>query len=233
MSVAKFPNTLSDTNNYYGISVPWINSEAARLNVNSTRLGELNDLYDEPAAGTGWLQIYPLTMDDTTVTPSLRDTRKDLIVAVNDKLREIYLNLPEADLTQTDRNKLRIFKRKPRSIRTRINEAPDVALTTMEGGNIRQRLRFDTDENRASRHPDADGWIRVSKTVGAPPSSPEDCPVKEEGTRVLSTIEAGSVNDRQPYYCFVRWAIFGQSAKNGPWSGMEVVSISAGTVGTE
>ena len=233
MSVAKFPNTLSGTNDYYAISVPWLNSEASRLNVDGTRLGELNDLYDDSSTGLGWLQIYPLTTDDTTVTPSLRDKRNDLIKDINEKLREIYLNVPGADLTQDDRSKLRIFKRKKRSARTPISEAPDVALTTMEGGNIRQRLRFDTDENRASRHPDADGWIRVSKTGGAPPAGPEDCPEKEEGTRVLTIIEAGAENDRKPYYCFVRWAIFGQSPKNGPWSSMEVVSISAGTVGSE
>jgi len=232
MAEATFPTALDDYNTYYTIAIPYLDANSARLNVDASKLSDLNDFFDEPASGTGWLQVYPLTTDRATATGTLRDQRDDLIEDIDELLREIYQNVPEADLTQTDRAKLRIFEDAAPSERTAIQTAPDVALTAMEGGRIRQRLRVDEDADRASRHPDATGWERVSKIGGPPPANPGACPIKETGTRALTVIDPGTEHDGERYYCFVRWVIFGQEEKNGPWSGMEVITISAGTVGS-
>ena len=233
MAQAKFPTTNDGWNTYLAVAVSYLNTHEARLNVLPADLTELNDLHDNAALGTGWLQVFPLTQG-AQATSSLRETRDELIDDIKDVLQRIYGDIPERDLTNDDRAELKIPKRdtKP-TARGPITTAPDVALTPLEGAKICQRLRFDTDKNRASMHPLADGWERAVKIGGAPPASPRECPIRETGSGALSTIDAGMDNDRKSYYAFFRWVNISNPENNSGWSPMKVVTISGGTVGTE
>lgn len=233
MAQSQFPDTLDGWNTYFGVSVPYINTHNARLNVLPADLVELNELYDQPGTQVAWLQVFPLTQG-AQATKSLRTTRDQLVKDIKDVLQRIYNDIPERDLTNDDRNQLRIFARdlKPTE-RGPISTAPDVALTPQEGAKIKQRLRFDTDKNRASMHPLADGWERAVKIGGGPPATPSQCPIRETGTKALTTFDAGMDNDGERYYAFYRWANFSNKENNSGWSPMKVVTISGGTVGTE
>ncbi len=233
MAQAKFPNTIDGWNSYYGVAIPYLNTHEARLNVLPADLTELNDLHDNAALGNGWLQVFPLTQG-AQATSSLRNTRDELIEDMKDVLQRIYGDIPERDLTNDDRAELKIPKRDTKATaRGPITTAPDVALTPLEGAKIRQRLRFDTDKNRASMHPLADGWERAVKIGGGPPANPSESPIRETGTGALNTIDAGMDNDRKSYYAFFRWINISNPENNSGWSPMKVVTISGGTVGTE
>ena len=234
MAQAKFPTTLEEVNTYYGIVVPYLDTHQSRLNVSTENNDTLQELHSEPASGNGWLQVFPLTQNEATVTNPLRNQRNALRIDITTLLREIYQDIPESALNEVDRSTLKIAKRdtKP-TARGPITTAPDVAFTPLEGGNIRQRLRVDEDANRASRHPLADGWERVSKIGGTPPADATECPVTNTGTEALSTFNAGQENDGKRLYSFLRWINLNNPTNNSPWSPMEVVTISAGTVETE
>ena len=233
MAQAKFPTTLDGWNTYFGVAVPYINTHDARLNVLAADLTELNELYDQPGTQDAWRQVFSLTQG-AQATTALRARRNKLQDKIEDVLQRIYADIPERDLTEDDRQELRIFERDTeRTARGPIPTAPDVALTPLEGAKIRQRLRFDTDNNRASMHPLADGWERAVKIGGSPPATPSQCPIRETGTGALTTIDVGMENDRQSYYAFFRWVNITNPENNSGWSPMKVVTVSGGTVGTE
>lgn len=234
MAKANYPTKFETFNTYVLTAVPYLDSNKARLNVSNDNMDGLNDLFSDTTGGTGWVEVYPLTTNRATSTGALRDRRDVLRKEIKDKLREIYDDVPMSALTETDRNTLRIFKRdtKPTK-RGKITSAPDAAFTPLEGGEIRQRLRVDDDATRASIHPLADGWERVSKIGGTPPADVSECPLKVSGTGALSTFDAGQENDGKRLYSFIRWINLSNAANNSPWSSMEVVTISAGTVSTE
>ncbi len=233
MGQAKFQKKLEEINSYYGVSVPYIDANKTRLNVSTENNDALQLLHSDPSTGNGWTQLWALTINKATATEPVRRQRNKLRKVITAKLREIYFDIPESALTEVDRSTLRIFKRdaKP-SARGKITTAPDVAFTPLEGGEIRQRLRVDDDATRASRHPLADGWERVSKIGGTPPADASECPVNNTGTEALSTFNAGQKNDGKRIYAFVRWINLSNPVNNSPWSSMEVVTISAGTVGS-
>jgi len=233
MATANFPKTLAAVNTNFTTAVPYINTNRSRLNVSTPNNDALQLLYTDAAAGTGWIEVYPLTTNRATSTGALRDRRDTLIKEITALLRVIYGDVPESVLTEVDRNTLRIFKRDTTpTARGPIPTAPDVAFTPLEGGKIKQRLRVDDDASRASIHPLADGWQRVAKIGGAPPANVTECPLKHSGTDALSTFDAGQENDGKRLYAFIRWINLGNAANNSAWSSMEVVTISAGTVGS-
>ena len=234
MATATFPVKLAETNSYFDQAVPYLDSNQARLNVSDANKDALNELFDDPGTGNGWKQVWALTSNEATATKPLRAQRNNLQKAITAKLKEIYGDVPQSVLTETDRTTLRIFVRDLKSsVRGKIDTAPDVAFTPLEGGEIRQRLRVDEDATRASRHPLADGWERVSKIGGTPPADFSECPIKHSGTAALTTFNAGQENDGKRLYAFVRWINLGNPANNSAWSPMEVVTISAGTVDME
>lgn len=233
MAKAKFPTTLEEVNSYYTLSVPYLDTNKARLNVSDPNIDAVKLLFDDAGTGNGWKQLWALTVNKATATEPLRKQRNKLRKVITAKLRVIYDDIPESSLTETDRSTLHLFKRddKPTK-RGKITTAPDVAFTPLEGGEIRQRLRVDDDATRASKHPLADGWERVSKIGGTPPADATECPVKDSGTEALSTFSAGQENDGKRIYAFVRWINLSDAANNSPWSPMEMVTVSAGTVGS-
>ena len=234
MATAKFPKKLAEVNTNFTTAVPYLDTHKTHLNVSTANMSALNDLYSDSSGGTGWIEVYPLTTNRATSTGALRDRRNVLLKEIKDLLKVIYGDVPVSVLTEVDRNTLRIFKRDTTpTARGPIPTAPDVAFTPLEGGQIRQRLRVDTDATRASVHPLADGWERVAKIGGTPPANVSECPLKHNGTDALSTFDAGQENDGKRLYAFIRWINLGNSANNSAWSSMEIVTISAGTVDTE
>ena len=233
MAQAKYPRTNDGWNTYFGVSVPYLNTHQARLGISAANRAALNVFYDDPATGNGWLQVFPKTQSDEATT-ALRKTRNKLRNDMKDLLQIIYLDIPESKLTENDRVALRISKRDSKSTaRGLITSAPDVALTPLEGAKIKQRLRYDTDKDRASMHPLADAWERAAKIGGTPPANPDECPLRVTGSKALRTFDAGMENDRKPLYAFYRWINNSNPANNSGWSPMKVITITGGTVVTE
>ncbi len=234
MATASFQTKLAEVNTYFTTAVPYLDTHKTRLNVSTANMDAVNALYSDSSGGTGWIEVYPLTTNRATSTGALRDRRNTLLKEIKALLKAIYGDVPESVLTDVDRNTLRIFVRDTTpTARGPIPTAPDVAFTPLEGGKIKQRLRVDDDATRASIHPLADGWERVSKIGGTPPANVSECPVKDSGTDALSTFDAGQENDGKRLYAFIRWINLGNAANNSAWSSMEIVTISAGTVGSE
>ena len=180
-----------------------------------------------------WNNKYALWADLNTrtlpVTAEKNNAKQDFIDFVQPLLNFIA---GRTELLEADFAAFNIKKRDTRPTpRGPITTVPDVALSPLEGAKIRQRLRFDTDRDRASMHPLADGWERAVKIGGSPPANPNQCPIRETGTGALSTVNAGMENDRKSYYAFYRWVNITNPVNNSGWSPMEVVTISGGTVG--
>ncbi|MEK6616655.1 MAG: hypothetical protein AABZ32_11210, partial [Bacteroidota bacterium] len=115
-----------------------------------------------------WIAVYALYVNE--------GTRNKTITNQKNNIKHDFTAFTEALLTrmsgsatimEEDRLPLNLLKRdRVLTLRGEISTAPDVALTPLEGGKIRQRLRVDTDSSKASIHPLADGWKRYMK-IGA------------------------------------------------------------------
>ncbi len=99
---------------------------------------------------------------------------------------------------------------------TPITTAPDASFTPLEGAKIRQHLRVDEDASRASIHPLSDAWERVYKIGSPAPANPAACPLKDVGSKALTTFNAGMDNDGKKLYAFFRWINMSNPANNGP-----------------
>jgi len=179
-----------------------------------------------------WVLTYALYGSDNTRTPTVTKHKNDIkanFATFNESLLTRMEGSP--NIVDADRAQLNIPKpdRTP-TARGPITTAPDASLTAQEGAKLQIRLRVDTDATRASIHPLADGWQMVYK-IGTPaPANPEACPNNHIGTKALTVFEGGMPNDGKKLYAFFRWVNISNPANNGPWSAMEIATISGGTV---
>lgn len=178
-----------------------------------------------------WNKLFALNQNpDTktkTVNANLKQTRADFTAFAEPLLKRME---GSTALIKADRLILGIKERdRERTLRGAIATAPDVALTPQEGGNVRVRCRVDSDQTRASMHPLADGMELFYKIGGEPPGNEGECPDRLLSKKALFTFKAGTGNDGKRMYAYGRWVNLSEPAKNGPFSPLAIVTISAGT----
>jgi len=203
--------------------------------LNWKRLGFLeDDLNGWLTFRQRWNEKHTLASNPATANKTNRAERR-LVRKEFGIFSEPLLTLMEGNstLTQTDRNVFNIPApdRQP-TRRGKINNAPDAALSPLEGGEILQRLRHDTDRTRASIHPLADGWKRFWKIVGKGDKVPKnhtECDRIDVGSKALSIFRPGTEHDGKKIYAFYQWVNLTNSANDGPVSPVTLVTISAGT----
>ena len=163
-------------------------------------------------------------------TKTITKLKDQLKVEITDLLRLIYKDIPESKLTQGDRNILRIFKRDTTpSERPAVATAPFVDLKVLDGGRVKFTCRVEKKAKRSSRHPDADfAEVRyMLTTLSAPaPADPNALAGRHDSKRATFTIDFGVPNAGKRLFCFVRWAVTGNTEKSGPWAQVSTTVIS-------
>mgnify|MGYP001579323856 CR=1 FL=1 len=208
--------------------------EGAAPAINYVRLGLTDDeMEDWEEFKKEWEETYGLYVNDNTRTKTITNEKnaikKDFTVFSEPLLTRMS---GSAKITEADRLALNLPERdRERTPRAPITTAPDVALTPLEGGFIRQRQRVDADQTKASIHPLADGWKRYMKIGSPAPKNHIECPLIDVGSKALITFDGGVENDGKKIYAFYQWINMSNPANNSPVSPMAIVTVSAGTVG--
>lgn len=224
--------TLSDKkfNEFVNEAVPHMDSNRVRLGITVANRDVLKNLHDDPAAGTGWLQIWPQSQSDNLRTRTITGLKDTLKEDITELMRDIYKDIPESVLTEEDRNVLRIFERDTiPSDRPAVATAPFVDLKVLDGGRVKFTCRVEKKAKRGSRHQDADfAEVRYTLTsLGAPtPADPLALVNRHDSKKATFTIDFGVPNAGKRLFCFVRWAVTGNAEKSGPWAQVMTTVIS-------
>ncbi|MFA5794032.1 MAG: hypothetical protein WC980_03055 [Candidatus Brocadiia bacterium] len=115
------------------------------------------------------------------------------------------------------------------SPRPQISGIPMVGLRPLGGSSIEATCIRDTDRDRPSIHPDADGveCRFIFSPVGEkPPKSWEDCPRTQVSKKARFIIKCGMKNVGQRFYGFFRWANLTNPDNSGPWSNAQGAVIA-------
>jgi len=232
MASARVPQDDSGFDSYIRTSTTHLLSSMS-VPLNYVRLG-LTDAEKDAweAFKNSWVEKYALYVNENTRTKTITNEKNTIKKDFTQFSEPLLTRMSgSANIVEADRLALNLPERdRERTPRAAITTAPDVALTPLEGGQIRQRLRVDADQTKASIHPLADGWKRYMK-IGAPaPANHLACPLIDVGSKALSTFDGGVVNDGKKIYAFYQWINISNPANSGPVSPMAVVTISAGTI---
>ena len=108
------PTTNSELNGYFSTVKPYLDTNAARLLIDSTYLSELDTLYDNSSGveeEDGWSQLWVVYDDAAKVNTTIRNLIKARKKEIKTLLRKIYGDLPKSKLTQQDRLTLHLPER--------------------------------------------------------------------------------------------------------------------------
>ena len=134
-----------------------------------------------------------------------------------------------ANIIEADRSALEIPVRKPSTERGPITTAPNTSMSPKEGGQIKIENRVDDDSTRPSMHPLADALEMKYKIGAPPPANAAACPNTFMSSKATFTFDGGQENDGKKLYVYTRWVNISNPANSGPWSSLEIATISAGT----
>ncbi len=113
--LAIFPTREGDLDAYFNNVQGYLTLAATRtrLGVDATKFATFNGLMGGPRLPTGtppntnstphtWNYVYPLEKDYTTKTKPLVDEKDELIVSIKAAIRDVYSNIPDANLLPVD-----------------------------------------------------------------------------------------------------------------------------------
>src|SRR5689334_21425415 len=101
------PNKLSEFNDYLGVAIPYLTANSPRL-ISVANLAVFTGPAGIYSGPNGWLVKYPLSIDPTAATKTVREQRDTLRTQIEAQLRIVFHDIPATTLTQTDRDKLRL-----------------------------------------------------------------------------------------------------------------------------
>ena len=200
---------------------------------NYVRLGlTVEEMNAWEALKNSWVEKYALHINPNTGTQTITNEKNTIKKDFTEFSEPLLTRMSgSANIVEADRLALNLPERdRERTPRAPITTAPDVSLSPLEGGKIRQRLRVDADQTKASIHPLADGWKRYMKIGTQAPQNHLACPLIEVGSKALITFDGGVENDGKKIYAFYQWINISNPANSGPVSPMAVVTVSAGTI---
>ena len=211
---------------------------------NAIRLGLLPpELAEWDSRRDNWNLIYAKHGDESkrtkTITAEKDDQKKAFMLFATPLLKGMAL---KPALTNDDRGALNLPERDAPTDRVKITTAPLAKIIPMEGGELSIRVRTTSDNNRASRHPDADhvemryalvdATAASSGSSGGSGSNPStgsgnqnsiptkamDCIFTESSKKAVFTVELGQENSGKRIYAFFRWVNTSKRSDSGPWS---------------
>ena len=109
MGTQVYPTTISGRNVYYAAAIPYVTTNAVRLQVAPDKLTALNNLYDNISTELdqmGYVQLMVLYGDKSTNTTPVKDERRARDKALQNALSSIYDDIPGRVWTKTDRDVL-------------------------------------------------------------------------------------------------------------------------------
>jgi len=221
MASRRFPQKDAEFNNYVNDAIPRMASEQARLNIDVDMLNDIQALY------TTWQTKYPASQNPSTATSVIIAEKNDLRKDMQTLMRDIYDDMPDSALNETDRQVFNLPERDTTpTARGQINDVPVVGLKPIGGGQVRIRARTTTDATRASRHELADG-IEVKYLISddTPPQSVNDCPNSFISKKALFSLSLDSENAGKRFYAYLRWVNLTNQNNNGPWSSLNQTVI--------
>lgn len=170
-----------------------------------------------------WEAKYKLYADKsqrtTVITNDKNKLKKDFIVFASPVLLKIAAH---PALNTGDRLNFRLLERdRILTKRGKIEDIPMVQMQPAGSGWMKIRVRRETDNNRASRHPLADGVEMkfIIKEVNAPaPHSADDCIESVISKKAIFTFHARPGNAGKRIYAFFRWVNLSNQENSGGWT---------------
>ena len=224
-----FPTKDPEFSVHINTAIPYLDTNKTRLGVSSANNTTLNGLHNEPAGGTGWLQVFPLSQNNATRTTTITKDKNTLRRQIEALMRTIFNDIPESVLTQLDRDTLNLKKRDTiPSARAQITTAPFVDFKGEEGGIILVTCRVIKKSDRASIHHDADvvqmKYI-ITDVDAQPPATMNDCPNVFTSKRAIFRFAEAANMPGKRLYAFLRWQNDSDKAKSGPYNQRDTVVI--------
>jgi len=229
-----FDSFINTSANYLAEGTP---SNATRLGLIATQLAEWD------TRRVNWNTIYDKHKDESkrtkTITAEKDDQKKAFVQFANPLLTGMSV---KPALTNDDRGALHLALRDAPTERAKITTSPLAKIIPMEGGELTIRVRTTSDNNRASKHPDADhvemryalvdATASSSGSSGGSSSDPStgngsqnsiptkamDCILTESSKKAIFVLALGQENSGKRIYAFFRWVNTSKSADSGPWS---------------
>lgn len=170
-----------------------------------------------------WEQQYLLYSNKnartTTITKDKNKLKKDFIAFATPVLLKIAAH---PALNTGDRLNFRLLERdRILTKRGRIEDVPMALMQPTGGGTLNIRVRRETDKDRASRHPLADGiemkYI-ITDVNAVAPHSADDCVMNYISKKAIFSFKTKPGNAGKRIYAFFRWVNLSNYENSGPWT---------------
>ena len=159
-----FPSKDADFNDYLVIAVPYLNTHAARLQISTANIAQLNTLY---SGANGWTAIYTKSQDPNTATSTITADKTTLRGDMEDLLRDIYDDIAESALTEADRQTLKLPERD--TTPTHAPVADHAPTVTIDGyTHLQITLRITDPDNPGTQAMPKKQHAEVNVAVGTP-----------------------------------------------------------------
>ena len=217
-----FPPKDADFNQYLVNAVPRLVSEATRLGISAGNVTELG------TRKTAWDTTYGLAKNKATATTVIKQEKANQRKSFESFLRDLYNDIPNSALNETDRNILNLTERDAKTPRGKISDRPIVGIAHVGGGDLQFKVRNGEDSSRPSMHNLADVIEVVYKLVDPKldpdgrlaPHSPADCTHREISTKSTFVLSLGIEHAGHIIYAYVRWGNASNRNNSGPYTDM-------------
>jgi len=217
-----FPTTNTDSNSYFIVVVPFLDTNSARLSITAGNITILNDYFNN-ASGVpselGWRQLWLSYADPDVVNKSIRQLialrRKQIVT----HLRLIYDDIPKSALTVNDRNTLNLPLRDttPTTVQA-VEFAPVISFETVSNGI--QIVRFQNPKTPDSNAMPDNQHVELQMYDGAAGIAENEIPFvhfEDTGKHLLKVEFDPTDKGKTAYY---RGRYETETGKTGPWSDM-------------
>lgn len=204
-----FPSKEGELNTYFAIAVPYVTSNATRLNVSAA-----NVTLATSQLGT-WNTVYPLTQNPDTATTTANDNKNVAREALMGTLRAIYADIPASALTAQDRNTLNLTERST-------SRTPSPVPTTKPAGTVdtskrlQHTINFYDSEGTGIAKPEGVRGCQIWLKIGSPAASPKELSFIATDTKTPYTHEFEGADAGKMVYYWLRWE--NTRGETGPWS---------------
>lgn len=225
----RIPTTDAEFNNYINLTIPYINTNKARLATTPTAVAALTSATALlTTAGTGWNAIYPLTQNPATATVSIRSSKNILHDQISAQLRIIFDDIPRSLLTQVDRDTLNIPL--PNNTRTAAavpSEKPSITIALREHLSITLNVVDSSHPQSLAKPADADAIeiesVFVAVTAATSGSVPQEADYRHLTTSGRCTVVRTYSQDQLRGTEYLRARYLNSRKEPGGWS--EVISV--------
>lgn len=214
-----FPTKEAELNNYFGIAVPYLISNAARLGISSAHSTALSAALDL------WYKKYPLATNANTRTKTITDEKDKAKAELTNLMRGVFDDIPNSALTSEDRNTLNLSERSAPARSPIPATSPVLKVDT--GNRLEHTIAF-TDEatptSRAKPHGVRGCQIWVSIGGTSAPGDPKDYRYVATDTASPYVLHFEGADAGKNAWYIARWE--NTRGETGPWSDTVMATIT-------